>query len=341
MSHRGDLTERMALLPLLLAERPYSQQELAGIFNVNSKTIRRDIDVLSRRYPIIDEREGRELFYRFSDGHKYEPPQFDPPELATLVLAQESIAATGLTALGSPFARYGRSLMAKVKSSLPQSLRDKLDALAAVFGSATVAAKDFAPHAALIDRLTQAAVESRRVGLRYYTLATDTITERTVEPYVVYFDPDGATLKLIGYDHYRGKIIPLAIDHIRSLRETDEKFERPANFDLARYLSANCFNGIHGDPVTVRLRAFGVTARVFAERTFHESQHIIERTPRAAGRAETTTIELRVAAGRGLNRFILGWGSDVEVISPSELRREIAQAHSNALARYAENFQSD
>lgn len=336
MPHRGELTERMLHLPLLLAERPYKQQELARFFNVNNKTIRRDIDVLSSHYPIVDERDGREVYYRFSDEYKYKAPPLNPAELATLVLAQESIAATGLTALGSPFARYGRTLMAKVKTSLPPSLRDKLDALASIFGSATVAAKDFAPHAALIDRLTQAAVESRRVRLRYYTLATDTISERTVEPYVVYFDPDGATLKLIGYDHYRGKVIPFAIDHIRSLRETNEKFERPADFNLARYLSANCFNGIHGEPVTVRLRAHGVTARVFAERTFHESQRVIERTPRTARQVETTTIEMRVASGRGLIRFILGWGPEVEVLSPSDLRQEIAQAHRSALARYAE-----
>lgn len=335
MSHRGELTERMALLPLLLAERPHSQQELARIFNVNTKTIRRAIDALSRPYPIVAEHDGREVFYHFSNDYRYQPPPLTPVELATLVLAQESIAATGLTALGSPFARYGLSLMAKVKSSLPPSLRDKLEALAAVFGSATVAAKDFAPHASIIDRLTQAAVESRRIRLRYYTLATDTITERTVEPYVVYFDPDGATLKLIGYDHHRGKILPFAIDHIRSLRETDERFQRPADFDLPTYLSANCFNGIHGDPITVRLRAYGVTARVFAERIFHESQRIIERTPRTPQQAETTTIEMRVASGRGLIRFILGWGADVQVLTPPDLCRKIVLAHRDALERYA------
>lgn len=334
MSHRGELTERLALLPLLLAERPHSQQELAERFRVHSKTIRRDIDTLSIHYPIVAERDGREVFYRFSDDYKYRSPAFTPAELATLVLAQESIAATGLTAFGSPFASYGRSLLAKVRSSLPVLLRDKLDALAAVFGTASVAAKDFAPHATIIDRLTQAAVESRRIRLRYYTLATDTVTERTVEPYAVYFDPDGATLKLIGYDYYRSKILPFAIDHIRSLRETDEQFQRPADFDLQRYLSANCFNGIHGEPLTVRLRASGVTARVFAERLFHDSQRTVERTPRTVQQAETTTIEMRVASGRGLVRFIISWGPDVEVLAPPSLRREIVQAHRQALMRY-------
>lgn len=337
MSHRGELTERMLHLPLLLAERPHSQQELADIFHVHSKTIKRDIDALSRYYPIVDERDGREVTYRFSDGYKFHSPPFIPAELATLVLAQESIAATGLTALGSPFARYGRSLMAKVKSSLHPSVRDKLDALAAVFGTASVPAKDFAPHAVLIDRLTQAAVESRRILLRYYTLATDTVTERTVEPYAVYFDPDGATLKLIGYDHHRGKILPFAIDHIRALRETDETFQRPADFDLHKYLAANCFNGIHGEPLTVRLRAHGVTARVFAERTFHGSQRTVAHTPRTARQAETITIEMRVASGRGLVRFILSWGPDVEVLAPHALRHELAETYRGALKYYADD----
>jgi predicted DNA-binding transcriptional regulator YafY len=336
MSHRGELTERMAQLPLLIAERPHTQRELAELFHVHGKTIRRDIDALSRSYPIVDERDGREVSYRFRGEYKYHPPPLTPAELATLMLAQESIAATGLTALGSPFARYGRSLMAKVKSSLHSTVRDKLDALAAVFGTASVASKDFAPHAALIDRLTQAAVESRRVRLRYYTLATDTVKERLVEPYAVYFDPDGATLKLIGYDHHRSRIRPFAIDHIRALRETDERFQRPADFNLQSYLSANCFNGIHGEPLTIRLRAHGVTARVFAERLFHDSQRTIERTPRTAQQPETITIEMRVARGRGLVRFILSWGADVEVLSPDGLRYEVAEAYRRALMRYAD-----
>jgi predicted DNA-binding transcriptional regulator YafY len=335
MSHRGELTERMLHLPLLLGERPHSQKELADLFHVNGKTIKRAIDAISRIYPIAEERDGHEVVYSFSDGYKFRSPPFTHAELATLVLAQESIAATGLTALGSPFARYVRTLLAKVRSSLHPSVRDKMDALASVFGTASVAAKDFAPHAALIDRLTQSALERRRVRLRYYTLATDTVRERTVEPYAVYFDPDGATLKFIGFDHHRNRVLPFAIDHIRSLRETDEKFERPADFDLQGYLSANCFNGIHGEPLNIRLRASGVAARIFAERRFHESQSLVESAPRTAGQTETTTIEMRVASGRGLVRFILSWGGDVEVLSPPALRREVAQAYTRALTLYA------
>ena len=172
--------------------------------------------------------------------------------------------------------------------------------------------------------------------LRYYTMHTDTIAERKVEPYAVYFDPDGATLKLIAFDHLRQRILPFSIDHIRSLRETDELFTRPPDFDLKELLTENCFNGIHGEPVNVCLRAQGVTARIFVERTFHRTQQIVERTPRTAEQEETVTIEMRVASGRGLVRFILSWAPDVEVLSPDSVRCEVAAAHRRALARYGD-----
>jgi len=172
------------------------------------------------------------------------------------------------------------------------------------------------------------------VLMRYYTLAQDRMSERQFDPYAVYFDPDGATFKVLGYDHRRCQIIPFAIDHIRSIRLADEGFTRPPDFDLHKFLEENCFNGIHGEPVTVRLRAYGVTARVFAERQFHPSQRLIERTPATKECAETTTIAMRVASGRGLVRFILSWVPDIEVLSSSALRGEVAAALQTASAMH-------
>jgi predicted DNA-binding transcriptional regulator YafY len=322
-SHRGNLTERMILIPLRLAERPHSRQELAHQFGVDAKTISRDIDVLSQYHPITEEKEGREIHYLFREGYQYTSPNFTPGELAILLLAQQSIATTGLTSFGTPFAGYEKTLLQKVRSALPQSLRDKLDALATIFGTAQFPAKDYAPHAETIDRLTDAAVSRQRVRLRYHTLHNDRVGERNFDPYAVYFDPDGATLKVIGLDHKSQEIRPLSIDRILAIKETTDKFTRPAEFDLAQFLSDNCFNGIHGEPLTVRLRTYGVTARIFAERIFHPSQHTIERTSATAREEESTTIEMHVARGRGLVRFILSYLPDIEVLAPPALRQEV------------------
>lgn len=324
-SRRGDLTERLIKILLLLAERPHTQSELAKICGVNNVTIRRNVTELMRHYFIVDDRRGRETVYKFGDNYEFRPPTLTPGELATLLLAQQTIATTGLTAFGTPFGRYGYTLLEKVRAALPKAFREKLDTLATIFGSAAVPAKDYSDHAETIDQLTNAAMSCRRVKMRYYTMHSGKTNDRLFEPYSVYFDPDGATLKVIGYDHQRKNIIPLSIDHIVSLIETEETFTRPPDYTLSSFLTENCFNGIHGEPMTVRLRAFGVTARVFAERAFHPSQREIEKTMDKAGNVETITIEMRVARGRGLERFITSWLPEVEVLEPMELRRKIAE----------------
>ena len=327
ISHRGNLTDRLILIPLKLAERPHSKQELIKICRVDAKTITRDIDALSVHHSIGEQKEGREVSYHFLAGYKYEAPNFTPAELATLLLAQRSIAATGVTSFGTALAGYGELLLQKVRSALPNSLRDKLDALSTIYGTAQVPAKDYAPHAFTIDQLTTAAMEKHSVRLRYYTLHNDQTKDRDYDPYAVYFDPDGATLKVIGHDHQSGEIRPFSIDHIRDLEILKSSFERPADWDLQSFLSKYCFNGIHGEPVTVRLRAHGATARVFAERQFHPTQKTIAQS------SASTTIEFTVAGGRGLVRFILSWMPDVEVISPASLRQEIADTLQKSIQR--------
>ncbi len=332
-SRRGDLTERLIKILLLLAEGRRTQSELARLCGVNNVTIRRNLTELTRHYFIVDERRGRERVYKFGDNYEFRPPTLTPGELATLLLAQQTIATTGITAFGTPFGKYGYTLLEKVRAALPKALREKLNALATIFGSASVPAKDYSGHAETIDRLTNAAMSCRRVKLRYHTLHSGKTSDRLFEPYSVYFDPDGATLKVIGYDHQRKNIIPFSIDHILSLNETGETFTRPLDYALSDFLTENCFNGIHGEPLTVRLRAFGVTARVFAERTFHLSQREIDKITDKAGNVETIIVEMRVAQGRGLERFILSWMPQIEVLDPTELREKIATELRQGLAR--------
>jgi predicted DNA-binding transcriptional regulator YafY len=334
-SHRGDLTERLVTILIRLAERPHSQREFAQQFGVDGVTIRRNMTQLMLHFPIEEEMDGREKVYRFGDHYEFRPPNLTPGELATLLLAQQAIGATGLTAFGTPFGRYGYTLLEKVRAALPKALRNKLDALATIFGSAAVPAKDYSKHVERIDQLTNAAMNERRIRMRYHTLHSGEVKERLFDPYAVYFDPDGATLKVIGFDHspHRRAIIPFSVDHIERISETTETFTRPPDFSLTAFLTKYCFNGIHGEPLTVQLRAHSTTARVFAERRFHESQTELERTTDAAGNVETITIEMTVARGRGLERFILSWLPDVDVVAPSELRQAINQVCHQFAAR--------
>ena len=332
MSQQRNLPENLLQLQLLLAERSRTQTELIKYFGVNRKTVKRAIDRLSLTHPVAEERDGRNVVYSCGE---FESPQFTPTELAALVLAQEAIIATGEASINSPFAAAARSLIEKVREKLPPISREKLDALAAVYGSSALPAKDFGKHAATIEILANAATARRRIELHYHNLSQNRTSRRRFDPYAVYFDPDGATLKVIGFDDERQAIIPFSIDRIRKVSLTTEVFGRPDGFNLREFLEQNCFNGIHGAPIQVQLKAYGVTARIFAERQFHPSQKIISQTTANGNGEETTTIEMHVAGGRGLERFILSFMPDVEVLFPAGLRDKIVEIQQTALSRNA------
>ena len=196
MSYRQALAERLIQILFKLVCRPRSRRELAREFGVDAKTIRRNLDALSLEYPIVEEKRGREIFYQFADGFKFDFPKIEIEELAVLLLAQESIAGIGITAAGSFYAARADSLLDKIRNSLPRPVRAKTEALAGVYGSAVIPAKDFSAHSAIIERLASCAVRVKRVEMRYHGLNSDALESRVVDPYAVYFDPDGITLKL-------------------------------------------------------------------------------------------------------------------------------------------------
>jgi predicted DNA-binding transcriptional regulator YafY len=334
MSYRTDLTARLIEIPFRLAQHKCSRQTLAKEFGVDAKTISRDIDALGQNYPIVSRRIGREVFYEFADGFEFRFPKLSIPELATLLLAQEAIAGIGITAEGSPYAKYADSLLKTIRDSLPFSIRARMDALSGVYGSAIVPAKNFSAHALTIDVLTNCAVRQRRVEIRYHSLNRNEEKPRVLEPYAVYFDPDGATLKLVAFDRIYKDLRVFSVDRIISVKEMDEKFTRPKDFSLKQYLDENCFNGIHGEPITVRLRAKGVTARIFAERKFHPTQKTVEKKQRRGNSPEQITVEMCVARGRGLVRFILSHLPNIEVVSPEEIRNEVKQALEESLRNF-------
>lgn len=129
-------------------------------------------------------------------------------------------------------------------------------------------------------------------------------------------------------DHYRdvlplaGKRLDIGGHQIRLGLPVARPLE-PAPSLYARVVTIKKFTEAEPfiEAVKRKLDSFGVRGRVelatkrqpkrlvqFLDRLFHESQRIVERTPRMTRKAETTTIEMQVAGGRGLLRFILSWG---------------------------------
>lgn len=319
---RTNLSNRLNELENYLKNRRRTQKEIAEHFGVDRKTVRRAIDKLEQFNNVIEESEGRNTIYSIAE-EDFNSPQFTSIELAALVLSQEAILAGGNFSYGSPFAAAGRSLIEKVRRRMPPRIRQNLDELANVLGTAAVSNKDYSKFGGVIEELTTAALERRTVAMTYAGLSSRQREERFFDPYNIYLDPDGATLKTIGYDHKNKRISPFSLDRIRKIIITKEAFDRPPDFILSKFLDENCFNGIHNPPVAVRLRVFGTTARIFKERKFHSSQKTLAYKSAKEKGSEEIEIEMTVAAGRGLERFIVSWLPEIEVVAPESVRSDI------------------
>jgi predicted DNA-binding transcriptional regulator YafY len=321
MSYRNALTERLIRIIFDLANRPYSRQELAYKYEVNAKTISRVIDALSLEFEITHDKIGREVFYKFADGYKFKAPLFSSEELAVLLLAQKSIEAIGVTAKGSFYGEQSESILRKIRKGLPTSIKNHLEVLSEVYGSAQIPEKDFSEHTEIIEKLASCAVRTKVIEILYHGLNSNEQTKRKLHPLAVYFDPDRATVKFVAFDPKYKDLRVFSVERISLFTELKEKFKRPKDFKLENYLEENCFNGIHGNLIKIKLKAKDITARIFAERKFHPSQQTVEHTKTES--SEETTIEMCVAEGRGLERFILSYLPDIEVIEPKSLRDNI------------------
>jgi predicted DNA-binding transcriptional regulator YafY len=59
---------------------------------------------------------------------------------------------------------------------------------------------------------------------------------------------------------------------------------------------------------------------------------VIKKTLDKTGGIETLTIEMTPARGRGLERFILSWMPEIEVLHPPDLRDNIARILTRSLS---------
>lgn len=179
--------------------------------------------------------------------------------------------------------------------------------------------------------LTQAWAERRVVSFTYDASVHDStrsIREARVQPW--YIEPSLAThaLYLIGWDEARGAARTFKIERILELSLTPREFEPPEQ-PIEDVFSA-AWDIIADQPeVEVDLRFDASVAARVREATWHPSQRL---TPEPDGSLRwrgrvSGTIEIRV--------WILSWGDQVEVLAPAELRREVAEIHGRAAARYA------
>lgn len=303
----------MELEQLLLAHRSgLRRSEIARRLGVHRSTASRYVDELSRSLPVLEDNDGRIGIDR--NGY-LNNIRLTIHESLALFLACRLMtdrtdrfnphAAAALRKLGSSLAVFSPTIAAQIISEA-----DRID------GSG--ARRDPA-YLNVIETLTHGWSEGRLVELVHHSIHKNVDKAYTFAVYLIVPYAVGQSVQVIGKCQGEDNLRTFRIDRIVRAALTEAPFQVPLELDLVKLLGAAW--GIwysDAEPVDVELRFSAQVAHRVRETVWHTSQELTDMPDgKLVWRA-------RIAEPREMFPWIRGWGADVEVLSPAELRQRMA-----------------
>ncbi|MCC6800489.1 MAG: WYL domain-containing protein [Anaerolineae bacterium] len=182
----------------------------------------------------------------------------------------------------------------------------------------------------IFTRLVECWRKQQHVELRYQRPNADRASTLVVAPW--WFEPtvwSDAFYLICGFERASGKIEPLTLklDRILSAKSLNTRFERPSGREISHYLEHTWGIWVgEQSPVQVKLRFHNRQFQRLQETRWHPTQDMwLERDG-------SVIWQVQISEPQEMMPWIRGWGADVEVLEPDDLRQQIA-AEAEATAR--------
>lgn len=300
----------VALLFTLYSKRSATVAELARALDVSERTMHRDIAALRDAGVPLWTEAGRHGGVRLVEGWRTHLDGLTSRE-AVAIFAMGVPQALAELGLGTAMS----AAHAKLFATLPPALREQAQGLAQRFhldAPAWFRRADDAEHLVAIAR---AVWEQRRIRIAYGRHGKT--VERTLQPL-------GVVLKAgVWYliAEVEGDVRTYRVARIDAVEETDERFERPADFDLVGWWqrsSAQFEQSLRTVPVRIRLSRAGVRALPAVLEPEAAVKALEQAGPPDEDGWVEVTVELEephIAASQ-----LIGLGDEVEVLAPPAVR---------------------
>jgi len=296
---------------------------IAKAFEVTTKTIQRDIEFMCDRmgYPIEWDAERRGYYYTGPVEHM-PMATITEGELVAMLVAQKAVEQFK----GTPFEKPLANAFAKIAAHLdgPVSVAIGEARAAITFRPTGVGRSDLE----LFRRLSEAVLHSVEIEFDY-DKGEDVkgLRHRHLQPWHLCCVDN--QWYVIGHDMDRREKRTFAVSRMCAVKLTKRSFVRPRDFSIKDHLGGafGIFAGT-GDH-RIRLRFLGWASRIVRERFWHESQKLTE------GKDGTLEMELRLSGLEEIQRWILSFGDQVEVLEPAELRETISRIARSVARRHS------
>jgi predicted DNA-binding transcriptional regulator YafY len=301
------------LISLLQAGKGYHVEGLAQECGVSRRTIFRDMELLRTSGVPLAYDEERQLHH--IAGSNYLPAtNFTAEEaLALIVLCHEMGDRSGL-----PFLNPARSAAVKLETALPGRLRDQLREVVNALHIQLLPKNPLEGKSPVYNQLLAAITRRQSVRLQYRSLNEGEEIRTKLSPYQLFFSR--RSWYVVGRSSLHRATRTFNVGRIVQIETLEERYEIPRGFSLERFLR-NAWHLIPepGPDREVLVRFSKMVAQNVSEVNWHKTQKL---TFNADG---TLDFQVTVSGLNEISWWILGYGDQVEVIKPPELRRLIAQ----------------
>jgi len=300
------------IIRLLEARRGMTLDELAQECDVDRRTIHRDLNAVEEAgYTLTSEwQDGKKVYAFLAKSRNIPPITFTLNQLMSLYL----LRSLGVHLAGTPFQQEIEELFRTITSVLPDRYVAHLERIARVALPILHGARDYSTAGAHVEGLQRALLHQYRIRLRYAKQGRGAAEEYEVDPYTLVFHKGG--IYLLGYAHNRGAMRLFALERVRGVEVTRQRFDIPEGYEPeSQFTSA--FGLVSDTPMRVRVRFSPEVAPSVRERLWRPGQQV------KADRDGGVTVEFEAAGEKELVAWILSYGAHAEVLEPPELRREV------------------
>jgi predicted DNA-binding transcriptional regulator YafY len=309
MGNRSAMARIYQIHSQIAAKRYPNVPILAEQLECSSRTVRRDLELMRDRL-------GAPLAYnRSRQGYCY-TEEYDLP---TIHLTAEELEAVWVAhqwlcnTKGTPYETAMRRAWSKLSihlGGLGQSL-EEWESIISVASSSTVAV----PGSEQFYRQLETAAQKGVVAeIEYYSPASNETTVRQIEPKLLYLTSN--CCYCVAYCRLREQLRTFAVNRIKRMRLTEERFSPTTDFDVQGYFRGS-LGVMRGELIKLQIRFTPEQARYLDEQVYHSSQRLLTSDDSGA------VYEFHLADNLETLRWVLSFGSSATVLSPDHFAERV------------------
>ena len=319
----GKATMCIQMLQLLNSGKVYKISELADILETNPRNIIEYRKELEYAGYFIEQKTGKYGGY-YLDKSKIIPAlKFSEDEKKAVVEASSFLRSRS----DFPWAKDFDTAVGKIFSSVKNPESELYDLSVIDKRPLAMSSEELLKR---FNAINDSIKKERKLNIEYLSNDNE-VRSRTIHPYKLFIYNNAWFV--IGFCELASDIRVFKINRIERYSLTDKKFRKSLAYNERDYFDENGFKGgadktgstKHDDWTHIKLKLKGAPAMYIKEYIYGKSQTI------TAVDKNTTILECDMQYRSNTLRFVLGFGTDCEVLEPSWLKDEVIKTAKNMM----------